>query len=201
MGSIQGYSFEEYAEIVRKFHGAAAPGVIIGGYMVDLAVRNLPEGILYNAVSETKSCLPDAIQLLTPCTIGNGCLKIVNLERYALVLHKKKDNKGIRVFLDAEKILFWPEIYAWYFKLKSKQEQDSKKLLQQIQEAGDTILGSHMVNVDPKFAQKQHKGTIAICPECCEAYPAKSGEICLGCQGKAPYEYVSKEHTAKVGCK
>lgn len=27
--------FEEYLEIARKSHGAAAPGVFIGGFMVD----------------------------------------------------------------------------------------------------------------------------------------------------------------------
>ncbi|HNQ47588.1 MAG TPA: formylmethanofuran dehydrogenase subunit E family protein [Syntrophorhabdus sp.] len=55
------YTFEEYTEIVKKFHGAAAPGVLIGGFMVDAAIRNLPDGILYDAICETKSCLPDAI--------------------------------------------------------------------------------------------------------------------------------------------
>jgi formylmethanofuran dehydrogenase subunit E len=184
---ILGYSFEDYVEIVKKFHGSAAPGVLIGGFMVDLAVRMFPKGIIYDAICETQSCLPDAIQLLTPCTSGNGWLKIINLGHYALTLYSKYDKKGVRVFLDAQKVRPWPEINAWYFKLKSSKEQDSEKIVQQIREAGDTTLDVQWVCVNPEFAVKRHKGEIAVCPECREAYPAKDGEICLGCQGNWPY--------------
>ena len=126
---ILGYAFEDYIEIVKTFHGAEAPGVLIGGFMVDLAVRNLPEGVLCDAICETKTCLPDAIQLLTPCTIGNGWLKVVPLGLFALTLYQKGDNKGVRVFPDAEKVKTWPEIHAWFFKLKPKKEQDRERLI------------------------------------------------------------------------
>jgi formylmethanofuran dehydrogenase subunit E len=46
--------------------------------MTDLACRHLPADGLFDAISETPKCLPDAIQLLTPCTIGDGWLTIVN---------------------------------------------------------------------------------------------------------------------------
>jgi hypothetical protein len=36
--TICSYAFEDYVEKVRSFHGFAAPGVIIGGFMVDLAI-------------------------------------------------------------------------------------------------------------------------------------------------------------------
>ena len=84
-----------------------------------LAIRNLPDGVLYDAICETRSCLPDAIQLLTPCTMGNGWLKIIHLGRFALTLYDKQNYEGVRVFLDAEKVEAWPEIKAWYFKLKT----------------------------------------------------------------------------------
>ena len=42
--SISDYSFEEYIEMVKSFHGHVAPGLVIGGFMVDLALKNLPEG-------------------------------------------------------------------------------------------------------------------------------------------------------------
>jgi len=38
------YSYEEYLHLVKSFHGNLAPGLIIGGFMVDLAMKNLPEG-------------------------------------------------------------------------------------------------------------------------------------------------------------
>ncbi|MEN6617055.1 MAG: formylmethanofuran dehydrogenase subunit E family protein, partial [Syntrophorhabdus sp.] len=62
---ILGYTFDEYKEMVRQFHGSDAPGLLIGGFMVSLAIENLPAGTLYDAVCETKQCLPDAVQLLT----------------------------------------------------------------------------------------------------------------------------------------
>ena len=44
--NICSYTFEEYVERVRAFHGFAAPGVLIGGFMVDAACRSLPEKTL-----------------------------------------------------------------------------------------------------------------------------------------------------------
>jgi formylmethanofuran dehydrogenase subunit E len=180
---VCGYTFEDYVEIVKRFHGAEAPGVLIGGFMVAAAIRNLPHGILYDAISETRTCLPDAIQLLTPCTIGNGWLKVIHLGRYALILYNKENNEGVRIFLDAEKVRAWQEIEAWYFKLKQKQEQDRRKIIGQIREAGESILGIQKVRVQPQFTGKLHKGKIAVCSGCGEAYPADDGKECLACQG------------------
>src|SRR5208282_754967 len=64
MGKILAYTFEEYSALVRKFHGSAAPGVMIGGFMVDLAYSRLPSGGLFDVICETAKCLPDAVQLL-----------------------------------------------------------------------------------------------------------------------------------------
>ena len=75
------YSYEEYLHLVKSFHGNLAPGLIIGGFIVDLAMKNLPEGEFFDAVCETPVCLPDAVQILTPCTIGNGWLSIVNFRQ------------------------------------------------------------------------------------------------------------------------
>jgi formylmethanofuran dehydrogenase subunit E len=185
---ILGYSYDEYVKIVKQFHGAEAPGVIIGGFMVDMAVRNLPDGILYDAICETRSCLPDAIQLLTPCTIGNGWLKIIHNGRFALTLYNKQNNEGVRVFLDAEKVKAWPEIETWYFKSKPGKEQDRGKIALEIKEAGDTILSIQHVRVRAQIAEKKHKGSVALCPECREAYPADDGKTCLACQGNKLYE-------------
>ena len=116
--NIRSYTFEEYVERVRSFHGFAAPGVVIGGFMVDLAYQHLPREGLFNAVCETPKCLPDAIQLLTPCTVGNGWLTVINIGRYAMTLYDKSKGEGIRVSFDPAKIETWPEIKSWFFKLK-----------------------------------------------------------------------------------
>jgi formylmethanofuran dehydrogenase subunit E len=187
--SILGYSFENYSEMVRQFHGSEAPGVLIGGFMVDLAVRTLPGGIIYDAICESKSCLPDAIQLLTPCTAGNGWLKIIHVGRYAITLYEKEKetHEGVRVFLDAQKVKAWPEINAWFFKLKSTKEQAQEMIVEEIREAGASILSVQHVRIQSKIAEKRHKGRIAICPECREAYPVCNGETCLACQVNALY--------------
>jgi formylmethanofuran dehydrogenase subunit E len=181
------YTFAEFLELVKSFHGYVAPGVVLGGIMVDLARRHLPPEVLFDAVSETRNCLPDAVQLLTPCTTGNGWLQVVNLGRFALSLYDKYRGEGVRVFLDPAQVADWPEIAAWYLKLKPKKEQDSDLLLEQIQEAGPEILGWQNIKVRSQFLQKRPRGRIVTCPLCREAYPAQDGGICRGCQGDAPY--------------
>ncbi len=186
--NIGPYSFDEYLQTVKSFHGHIAPGMIIGGVMVDLAQRHLGSGLLYDAVSETRNCLPDAIQLLSPCTIGNGWLKIVNLGRFALTLYDKYQGEGVRVFLDSAKVKDFPEIATWFLKLKPKPQQDKDLLLAQIREAGAHILNWQHITMKPQFLGRKDRGGMTVCPLCREAYPAQDGSICRACQGEAPYQ-------------
>ena len=179
---IRSYTFEDYIERVTSFHGYAAPGVIIGGFMVDLAYSHLPQDGLFDALCETSKCLPDAIQLLTPCTTGNGWLTVVNVGRFALSLYDKKTGEGIRVFVDPEKINEWPEVKTWFFKLKPKKEQDYSRLIKEISEAGPDICSFQTVKVTDRFLKKSHRKEFVICPGCGEAYPIDDGPICLGCR-------------------
>ena len=181
------FDIEDYLHRVKSFHGHVAPGVVIGGFMVHLARTKIPEGVLFDAISETPACVPDAVQMLTPCTIGNGWLKIINLGRFALSLYDKHHGNGIRVFLDTGKLGKWPEIKAWFFKLKSKKEQSHEDILSQIKKAGVEICGVCPVQIKPEFLKKRDKGKIAVCPSCAEAYPLRDGNICLACQGSSPY--------------
>jgi len=185
--NIDSYSFDEYLKKVKSFHGSIAPGMAIGGYMVTLAKGNLPKGELFDVICETGHCLPDAVQLLTPCTIGNGWLKIVDIGRYALAFYEKYGGAGVRVFLDTEKLKEWSEVQSWFFRLKPKKEQDTEKLLDQIREAGTALFGLKRVTVHPNFLERKHKSAIVICPKCREPYPADDGDICRACQGTSPY--------------
>jgi formylmethanofuran dehydrogenase subunit E len=181
------FNIEEYIRFVKSFHGHTAPGVVIGGFMVHLARAKIPKGVLFDAICETPSCLPDAVQLLTPCTVGNGWLKIINLGRFALSLYDKHHGNGFRVFLAPDKLEKWPEIKAWFLKLSPKHEQSQELLISQIKEAGVGLYGIHPIQVRSELLKKQGKGKIVICPSCKEAYPLKDGDICLACQGKSPY--------------
>ena len=185
--NIGHYSFDEFLALVQSFHGNLAPGVVLGGIMVEAAKSRLPEGILFDAVAETRACLPDAIQLLTPCTIGNGWLKVLDLGRFALSLYDKYEGQGIRVYLDPAKVKDFSEIANWYLKLTPKREQDKDLLLAQIREAGADILTWQRVAVKPQFLGKKSRGGMTVCPSCREAYPAQDGGICRACQGEAPY--------------
>jgi formylmethanofuran dehydrogenase subunit E len=183
---IGSYSFEEYYDKVTAFHSYAAPGVLIGGFLVSVAQQHLPTTGLYDAIAETKKCLPDAIQLLTPCTIGNGWLKILDIGRFAAVLYDKHTGAGVRVWVDVEKLRAWPDINSWFFSLIPKQAQDKHRLVSQIQAAGADLFSIRAVTVQPHFLHK-HKNKIVVCPICGEAYPASDETMCKGCQEALPY--------------
>lgn len=184
---IGSHTFDEFKEIARRFHSYPAPGLLIGGYMVEKAKEGLPQGTLYEAVVETGKCLPDAVQLLTPCSYGNGWMKIENLGRYALALYDKYTGEGRRVWIDPRKLAEWPEIESWFLKRKAKQEQDSERLFAEIEQAGDSYVEAAPVKVSEKYLKKRGMGSIHICPLCAEAFPGKDGAICRGCQGESPY--------------
>ena len=185
--TIGPYTYDEYLEQVRSFHGHVAPGLAMGGFMVDLALKNLPEGEFFDALCETRACLPDAVQLLTPCTIGNGWLKVINMGRYAVTLYEKFGGKGVRVYVDAPKTDAWPELKSWYFKLKEKKDQDFERLMREIREAGAGICSMQTVQMDHRFIQVKRRKGFRVCDLCGEAYPSSDGAICRGCQGDAPY--------------
>ncbi len=181
------YTFEEFKEKAAAFHGYPAPGLLLGGYMVEMAKSALPEGTLFDAVVETSKCLPDAVQLLSLCSYGNGWMRVVNLGRYALTLYDKYTGEGFRVFVDSEKIEAWPELAAWFFKRKPKKEQDTERLFQEIENCGPSVCSIRAVRVEERFRQKPGMGEIGLCPTCNEAYPVRDGGICRGCQGETPY--------------
>ncbi|MDR2018422.1 MAG: formylmethanofuran dehydrogenase subunit E family protein [Syntrophobacterales bacterium] len=192
--TICSYSFEEYVERVRSFHGHPAPGVIIGGFMVDLACRHLPGGVMTDALCETAKCLPDAIQILTPCTIGNGWLKVVNLGRYAVTLYDKDTGEGVRVAVDPIPLEGWPEIRDWFFKFESKNGEDLGILMAEIEEAEGSYLSVRYVKVaDTVLHGTKRRAGFTVCARCGEAFPLSDGLLCLGCQGDPLWQASKKK--------
>ncbi len=187
MPMIGAYTFEKYLTIIESFHGSTAPGLVLGGFMVDYAVSEMPRDLLLDFICETQACLPDAVQLLTPCTTGNGWLKVLNLGRFALSAFDKFEGEGVRVFVDAKKLEAWPLIKEWLYKLKPKKEQDKGLLLAQMAEAGRSVLGIQPVRIQPRFLGKKKRGAIATCILCGEPYPQRDGATCRACQGESPY--------------
>ncbi len=185
--NIGPYTFEEFKRKAAEFHSYPAPGLLLGGYMVAMARAALPEGTLFEAVVESKKCLPDAVQLLTPCSAGNNWMKVVNLGRYAVSLYDKYSGQGVRVHVDVEKLAAFPELSAWFLKTKAKKDQDEALLLREIETAGDSVCSMAPIQIQARFLRHSHMGDVATCPRCGEAFPVNDGPLCRGCQGEAPY--------------
>ncbi len=187
--TVCGRSYEEFYATIERFHGWKAPGVVIGGFMVDLAQGHIGPGVEADAIVETTHCLPDAVQIFTPCTYGNGWMKVVDWDKFALTLYNKKTLEGARVWLDIEKLRGFPDVYNWYMRLVSKAELPLDVLLKAIEEAGRGMLSSAPVQVI-QYQGKLRKGRIEICSRCGEAYPVNQGDRCLSCQGKGYYRQI-----------
>jgi formylmethanofuran dehydrogenase subunit E len=179
---------DEFLSTIQKFHGFTAPGLVLGGFMVDLAQSLIGENVEADAIVETKHCLPDAIQLFTPCTIGNGWMKIMDWDKFAITLYDRRTFRGYRVWIDLEKTKAFPDLYDWYMRLKPKKELPLSVMLDVIIKAGRSVLSSRPVEVND-FQYREKKGETAVCPSCREAYPTKQGAACLSCAGNGYYRY------------
>jgi formylmethanofuran dehydrogenase subunit E len=176
-----------------KFHGHLSPGLVIGILMVDLAEEILGPRGLVDAVAETQLCLPDAVQIMTPCSYGNGWLRVKNWGKFAITLYDKEKLDGVRVYLDVEKAKNYPNLYHWY--MRDNGEIETQKVVSEIMEAGRAILSWERVRV--KLPPKE-KGPVSICSSCGETYPAGSGDLCPRCSGQDDYYQVIKEETTQT---
>lgn len=183
---IRGLSVDKYMEKVKAFHGHLAPGMVCGGFMVELIMRNLPENGLYDAIVETRACLPDTVQVLTPCTIGNGWLKIMDTGRFSMMFYDKYSGYGVRASLDQDKLVKWPEFKAWANKEKKKSDQDTRLIFEEIVEAGLDAYRTEKVFIDTDKLYSE-KGKIKICKSCRESFRTKKElDICPFCNGEFP---------------
>lgn len=185
--TIGPYAFEEFRRIAVAFHGTASPGLMVGGFMVDAARKALPAGILFDAVVETKKCLPDAVQLLTPPSYGNGWMRVIDLGRFAVSLYDKHTGHGFRAFIDPAALAAWPDIHTWYFRSRPKRDQDTDRLFAAIKNAGRLVCRVAPIRIKPTLLTRGPLCPIGICPVCGEGYPVKDGPTCLGCAGQSPY--------------
>jgi formylmethanofuran dehydrogenase subunit E len=182
------YSYEQYCDRVKEFHGSLAPGILVGGFMVEIARQNLPPDTLFDAICETVECLPDSVQLLTPCSVGNQWLRIIDVGRFAITFYDKATGDGVRVHLDSQKLEQWPAIKEWFMKLKPKKDQHQQRLYDEIREAGDRVCTIERLKVSLDFFEKRHQKSVAVCPLCNEAYRDADGPICPACkERRLPY--------------
>ncbi|MBF0496292.1 MAG: formylmethanofuran dehydrogenase subunit E family protein [Deltaproteobacteria bacterium] len=166
---ICGRTWDQFLIDVESFHGYPAPGVILGGFLVDLALEELNPSGLYDVIVETRNCLPDAVQLLTPCTFGNGWLKEFATGRFAITVYDPETLFGARAFVDLAKLATFPLLNDWFLKLKTKQEISSPDLLRTMKQAHRDILSYQRVVL--LSAMPKIKSARLICRSCGESLP------------------------------
>jgi formylmethanofuran dehydrogenase subunit E len=195
---IRGYTFAQFVDMVQSFHGYAAPGVLVGGFMVDLAYQYIPQEGLYDIVCETRKCLPDAIQLLTPCTVGNGWLRIIDISRFAFTIYDKQQGNGIRVSINYSKLDNWPLIKSWMYGNSRDKNIDGPTLGKQIEDAGSSICDVYPTKVEiPTNVVKTNDHN--ICPYCGEPHAFVDGKTCIGDQ--LPYKIVGPRMNGSLSSK
>jgi len=96
----------------KEFHGHLCPFLALGVRISILAMEELgikkeefasvTEDLL--AIVECNNCLADGVQVATGCTLGNNSLLYLDLGKNALTLVRRKDWKGVRVYVDAESL-------------------------------------------------------------------------------------------------
>ncbi|MGW8186774.1 MAG: FmdE family protein, partial [Desulfobacterales bacterium] len=140
--------------MIEKFHGWKAPGLVLGLFMVDLAQELIGIETEADAIVETRHCLPDAIQLFTPCTVGNGWMKILDWDKFALSLYDRRERNGYRVWFDLAKARRFPNLYKWFMRLVPKKELPLDVLLETILSAGRSVLSSQAIYVTAYYQRQ-----------------------------------------------
>lgn len=183
-------------ERILAFHVKNAPGVIIGVYMVDYALELLdgvyPDRDSYtmNAICETRECLPDPIQVMTGCTLGNKYLRLHAVEngRYALVLYNRDTSTGFRVYIDVTKIKRekYPQLFAFFNKCRDYKAVTRKELsrltIEEFYSAGREIFSYQKVKVN--IPAKDEQLPAKICSSCGESFLVSgpfNGDLCDYC--------------------
>jgi len=186
--SVCGMDLKNYLIEMEEFHGGRSPGMLVGAVLLDAAMAKMKNTRELGVVAETINCLPDAVQLLTPCTVGNGWLRIFNWSKFAITAYDRMNFKGVRAWLVAEAIPDWPAVHQWF------NRPDPLKGMPPFDELAESFLAgrhalvdtSETLILDNKLTDDRPKET-GLCPDCRESYPLSWGDRCPACQGMAYY--------------
>lgn len=178
-------AYEDFVIRMEEFHGYRSPGILLGALMVEAALKEGATTPYLNMVTETIVCLPDAVQLLTPCTIGNGFLQILDWGKFALTAYDRKTLAGVRVWLNHDALTGYPLIHSWFERsLKTREKPAFEELAPEILKAGADLIAHRPVRLHQALKSAQHVPT-GRCPNCRESYPLHFGAACPSCAGQA----------------
>ncbi|MBW1841478.1 MAG: tRNA CCA-pyrophosphorylase [Deltaproteobacteria bacterium] len=187
--SICGVDYETFIISIEEFHGYRSPGILLGGIMMEIALREHTPAPYLNVVTETIVCLPDAVQLLTPCTVGNGFLQILDWGKFAFTGYDRMTLSGVRVWLNHDRLSDYPLIQEWFERTgKPREKPPFDELAAQILDAGEDLIGYRPVKLHRPLKDSNPVPT-GLCPRCGESYPLQSGPACPSCSGEAYYDY------------
>ena len=186
--TICGMDFKQFVYDMEDFHGARAPGIIVGALMLDTVLEKVPESPDLVVTVETITCLPDAVQVLTSCTIGNGRLKVYDWGKFALTAYNRETMKGVRTWVVADAVAKWPLINDWFNPSQRKGDAPTfDDLVPVFFQAGSELIGVRSIRIvgpDHVFRKKK----TGICEKCGESYNLRCGSVCSACQGMGYYQ-------------
>lgn len=189
VANLCGVEYEALLIQMEEFHGYRSPGILLGGLMLDAALKKLGSTPYLNVVSETVVCLPDAVQMLTPCTIGNGFLQVLDWGKFALTTYDRQTLAGMRVWLNSDRLSVYPIVRSWFERTGRPGEKPPfEKLASEILAAAPEIIAHRPVHLTRALKDSQSVPT-GPCPECGESYPLHHGPVCPACRGDAYYTY------------
>lgn len=176
-----------------EFHTYSAPGLVMGVFMVDWAIEGLhaTPGEKLFAVSETRKCLPDALQVIAHCTIGNNRLRVLNTGRFAIAMNRPSTaatSEGVRISVDSARLEAFPTLRAWFMHDRAFDRKTmTGTLFEEILGGGRRFLAFErvMVRFDPK--QEWSAGRCDCCGEAVPKTLLRAG-VCAACGDQRYYE-------------
>ena len=185
--TVCGISLPDLFIRMEEFHGYRSPGILLGGFMLDIALRDLGSTPYLNVVTETVVCLPDAVQLLTPCTVGNGFLQILDWGKFALTAYDRMTLSGVRVWVKSERVHSYQLVRQWFERSSKPQPKPP------FDEVASEIAAGHQDFLEKRqvrlLRSLKTSGPVPTgqCPECKEFYRLALGPRCPACKGKSYY--------------
>lgn len=182
---ICGVDLNDFIIQMEEFHGYRSPGMLLGGFMVEAALERLGPTPYLNIVSESVVCLPDAVQLLTPCTIGNGFLQLLDWGKFALTAYDRINLSGLRVGLDLDRIEGYPLIRQWFDRTaRAGEKPPFEAFAAEVQAACGEVIVCQAVRMHRALKGDQPVPTNR-CAGCGESYARHWGDRCPACSGAA----------------
>jgi formylmethanofuran dehydrogenase subunit E len=195
---------ERAVKEIGYFRRAVEPGIAYGIKMIFgvknyLKIKDFKKVNLL-VIAETSRCLPDAIQFLCGCTIGNRRLVIKDVGKMAATLIDRDANRAVRVTISptfqkrdvihSRKLIQLKEKLD-FTEIESRRLQDSREILKT---PNNELLRIQEVEITEPLSAIFMPSGIILCEKCGESIRESKvkiedgKKICLVCAGvEKPY--------------